>query len=294
MEKDMPVANELKREVQQHWEMDPCNTRYARFAEPGQFFRELRRVRYAKEPNILELAKFEQAKGLRVLEIGIGAGIDFERWVRHGANSVGVDFTAQGISLTKQCLESEGHRSDSYLLLRADAESLPFEDESFDIVYSYGVLHHTPDTQKAFQNAFRVLREGGKFKCMIYHSPSWTTINLWLYHGLLKLRPWKSLKQVAFQNLESPGTKTYTVQEALDLAQKAGFSSIRIKLFLDCGDLLDFQLGKKYEKNLLVRAAVRLYPRWLVQWLDGRKSRLGTTMHIEGIKGWRRAGRFTF
>jgi ubiquinone/menaquinone biosynthesis C-methylase UbiE len=268
-----------------YWDNEPCNTRYAENSNRLQFFKELNRIRNEKEPNILELARFESAQGLRVLEIGVGAGVDFSNWLRHGADAVGVDFTEQAISLTRENATLQGYSPGSYELLRADAEHLPFEDASFDIVYAYGVLHHTPDTQAAFQEAFRVLREGGKLKCMIYHAPSWMAINLWVYHALFRLQLWKSLKQVAFEKLESPGTKVYTVREAQDLARRAGFTECSIKLYLDCGDLLDFKLGKKYERNALVKAAMRLYPRKLVGWLDGRRCRLGTTMHIEAIKG---------
>src|SRR5205814_2117072 len=111
----------------------------------------------------------------------------------------------------------------------ADAENLPFSDESFDVVFSYGVLHHTPDTVRAYAEAWRVLRKGGELRTMIYHSPSVAVINLWLYHGLLKLRPWKSLKQVAFENLESPGTKMYSVPEAQALARQAGIPDPQVK-----------------------------------------------------------------
>lgn len=278
--------NELKRAVQSHWEQEPCNTRYSSAPDRLQFFKELERIRYGEEPDILKLAQFESARGLRVLEIGVGAGVDFCMWVRHGARAVGVDLTDRGLSLTREYLELEGHSPTSFLLLRADAERLPFEDESFDVVYAYGVLHHTPDTLGAFREAYRVLRKGGRFRGMIYHSPSWAALNLWLYHGLLKLQPWKSFQRIIFENLESPGTKVYKVREARRLVSRAGYASYQIKLILDAGDLLRMKLGKKYDRNPWVKAALRLYPRRLVQLVDGRHTRFGTTMHIEATKGF--------
>jgi len=276
--------NQLKRDVKTYWEAEPCNTRYS--GAPGrlQFFRELERARYAAEPNILDLADFRSARGRRVLEIGVGAGVDFCQWVRHGARAVGVDLTERGLSLTREYLELTCDTPSCPSLLRADAEHLPFKSDSFDVVYAYGVLHHTPDTLSAFREAFRVLRPGGEFKCMVYHSPSWTALNLWLYHALLKLRPWKTFQQVIFENLESPGTKVYTVGEARRLMSVAGANSCKVRLYLDSGDLLRLKLGRKYEGNRWVKAAVRLYPRRLVRWLDGRNTRFGTTMHIEATK----------
>jgi ubiquinone/menaquinone biosynthesis C-methylase UbiE len=277
-------ANRLKREVQDYWEEEPCNTRYSSAWHRLQFFQELERARYTAEPNILKLAEFETARGRRVLEIGVGAGVDFCGWVRHGARAVGVDLTDRGLSLTREYLKLEGHDPSCSSLLRADAEHLPFKNESFDIVYAYGVLHHTPDTLSAFREAFRVLRRGGQFKCMIYHSPSWTAFSLWVYHALLKLRPWKTLRQVIFENLESPGTKAYSVGQARNLMSQAGASRCQARLYLDSGDLLRLKLGRKYKGNHWVKAALHLYPRQLVRWLDGRNTRFGTTMHLEATK----------
>jgi ubiquinone/menaquinone biosynthesis C-methylase UbiE len=276
--------DDLKSAVQDYWDREPCDTRYARSVERLSWFREIESSRYDSEPNILELAQFEKAKGLDVLEIGVGAGIDFSQWVRVGASAVGTDLTGQALALTKEYLDLQQIDPRSYRLLRADAEQLQFPDESFDIVYAYGVLHHTPNTVAAFREAIRVLRKGGRLKCMIYHSPSWTAINLWLYHGLLKLRPWKSLKKIMFEKLESPGTKAYSVSEARELLRQAGCPQCKITLFLGTGDLMDLKLGRKYDNNVVVRMAQKLYPRKLVKMLDGKQARLGIFMHIETIK----------
>jgi ubiquinone/menaquinone biosynthesis C-methylase UbiE len=275
---------DLKGAVQEYWDREPCDTRNGRSLERLGWFRELESVRYNLEPNILELAHFENAKELKVLEIGVGAGIDFSRWVRAGAIAVGTDFTVRALALTKEYLDLLGVDPGSYQLFKADAEQLEFPNESFDIVYAYGVLHHTPDTLAAFRESFRVLRKGGQLKCMIYHSPSWTGINLWLYHALLKRRPWKSLKKIMFEKLESPGTKAYSVSEARVLLHQAGYPQCKITLHLGTGDLMTMKLGRKYENNLIVKVARKLYPRKLIKMLDGKRARLGIFMHIEAIK----------
>lgn len=277
------LGTELKEAVKQHWEKEPCNTRYADPSDRLKFFKDLEATRYRNEPNILELAEFEKARGLRVLEIGVGAGIDFCNWVRNGAIATGIDLTKHGLLLTEEHLDLEGIAPSTYKLMRADAEDLPFPDESFDIVYSFGVLHHSPNTGVAFKNAFRVLRRGGQFKAMIYHAPSWCALNLWLYHAVFKLKPWKTFKRVVFENLESPGTKVYTVKEARELALSAGFTECKIKLFLGTGDLMSLKLGPKYEGNRVVKLAQKLYPARLIELLDP-KAKFGNTMHIEAVK----------
>jgi ubiquinone/menaquinone biosynthesis C-methylase UbiE len=271
----------LKEAVKEHWEQEPCNTRYSSAADREQYFAELERSRYELEPRIHGLARFAEGRGKTVLEIGVGAGVDFTNWVRAGAQATGVDLTEAGIALTRERLESEGLPPERYLLLTTDAERLPLPDAAFDIVYAYGSLHHTPDTPRAFREAARVLKPGGELRAMIYHSPSWTAINLWLYHGLLKLKPWLSLKRVVFDHLESPGTKVYTVPEARALLTQAGLEPVEVSTWLDIGDLMEIKLGPKYDRNKIVRLAMRLYPRPLVR-LFGHG--LGCTMHLVARK----------
>jgi ubiquinone/menaquinone biosynthesis C-methylase UbiE len=271
----------LKSAVKEHWEKEPCNTRYSSASDRRQYFAELNRVRYRLEPNIEELARFSEGGGKRVLEIGIGYGIDFCNWVRAGADATGVDLTEAAIALTREHLDLDHVSPDRYTLMTADAENLPLPDSTFDIAYAYGSLHHTPDTRRAFREAARVLKPGGELRAMIYHSPSWTAINLWLYHGLLKLRPWRSLKQVVYDNLESPGTKVYTVSEATALLAQAGLEPQEVSVRLDCGDLMEMKLSAKYERNPIVRLAMMLYPRPLIRAFGNR---LGNTMHLVGKK----------
>jgi ubiquinone/menaquinone biosynthesis C-methylase UbiE len=98
-----------------------------------------------------------------------------------------------------------------------DAEALNFPDESFDIVYSWGVLHHSPDTPKAISEVFRVLKQGGGARIMIYHKWSMIGYMLWVLYALLRLRPWITLTEIYSKYLESPGTKAYSVGEARQL-----------------------------------------------------------------------------
>lgn len=113
-----------KEDVKRFWEQEACGERYG--AEQD-------RLRYKLEPEILGFADFDSAVGKRVLEIGVGMGADFLRWVRVGAVATGVDLTERAVELTTQRLLGEGLQADIRV---ADAESLPFADDHFDIVYS--------------------------------------------------------------------------------------------------------------------------------------------------------------
>ena len=122
----------------------------------------------------------------------------------------------------------KGLDGEEHDLRTADAERLPFEDSAFDIVYSYGVFHHTPDTEAALAEAHRVLKPGGELRTMIYHVPSWTGFTLWVRYGLLVGRPFISQKQAVFERLESPGTKAYTLEEAKALFTLAGLQEVSV------------------------------------------------------------------
>jgi SAM-dependent methyltransferase len=201
-------AEDVKARVKEHWEEEPCGTSTAG-AEPNtvEFFAEVERERYRLEPYIPAFAEFERWSGRRVLEVGVGLGTDFIRFVRAGADAVGVDLTEAAVDAVGRRLANEGLHAEVRV---ADAEALPFPDESFDLVYSYGVLHHTPDTERAVAEVRRVLRPDGEARIMLYSRRSWLALGAWLRWGLGRGRPWHSISRVLAEHLESPGTKAYT------------------------------------------------------------------------------------
>ncbi len=165
------MAEDLKARVHDFWQANPCGTKFAR-AEIGtrQFFDEVERHRYATEWHIPEVIQFERWRNRDVLEVGCGLGTDGINFARAGARYTGIDLTESSIELVEKRFELERLKA---CLQVADAEALPFEDASFDLVYSHGVLHHTPDTQRAIDELHRVLRPGGAAMVMLYHKRSY-------------------------------------------------------------------------------------------------------------------------
>ena len=214
-----------KSRVQAFWEADPCGAAHGEAPEgTPEFFAQVERKRNELEPFIARYADFPLTRGQRVLEIGVGAGTDFVRFARAGADATGVDLTEHAIRLVRQRLDNEGLEAH---LQQADAEVLPFEDEAFDRVYSWGVLHHTPDTARAVREAVRVLAPGGRLCVMLYARHSWVAYGLWAKHALLKGRPTRSLADVLAHHMESEGTKGFTVRELRDMF--AGLEDLRIE-----------------------------------------------------------------
>ncbi|PWB95154.1 class I SAM-dependent methyltransferase [Methylosinus sporium] len=272
------VRCELKARVRDHWELETCGTRYGEDHDRLAWFREIAENRIRLEPYILDFARFPEADGRQILEIGVGAGTDFEQWCRYAAHATGVDLTEAAIALTAEHLRLEGISESRFTLRTADAEALPFEDKTFDIVYSWGVLHHTPNTERAYREAYRVLKPGGVMRTMIYHIPSWTGIMLYVAHGLLKGRIALGLRSAIFNHLESPGTKAYTCAEGRRLAADVGFDSVVVTTRLGPGDLLEIKPSRRY-RGWAARLAWMFYPRPLVRLLGDR---FGLYLLIEG------------
>lgn len=264
-----------KSDVKAHWEGEPCGTRGISPTDRKAFFRQVESERYSLEPYLLDFARFDRGRGKQVLEIGVGTGTDFINWVRNGAVATGIDLTERGALLTQERLRLERLKADVYV---GDAENLPFSSNTFDLVYSYGVLHHTPNTEQAIYEVHRTLKQGGRALIMIYHIPSWTGFMLWFIHCLGKNRPWKGAKWAIYHHLESPGTKAYTVAEARKLF--SCFSTVSIRTQIGLGDLLLMRPGQNYQGRYF-KLAWALYPRWAVKLMGNR---LGLFMFIEAIK----------
>src|SRR4029453_6475869 len=161
----------LKDQVRAFWQANPCGNKFSD-AEPGtrRFYELVEAHRYDKEWHIPIAAGFESARGLRVLEVGCGLGTDGAQFAGAGADYTGVDLTDAAVELAQRrftLFQLPGK------FQTADAENLDFPDNSFDVVYSHGVLHHTPDTARAVQEIHRVLKPGCRAIVMLYHRGSY-------------------------------------------------------------------------------------------------------------------------
>jgi len=243
----------LKNEVAHFWNVEPCGSRYV---GASLDFEVHSRTRYALEPYIHRFAQFSASQGKRVLEIGVGIGSDYVEWLKAGAIATGVDLSAQSIERARFRCQQSGLVPD---LRVADAEDLPFNQCTFDILYSYGVMHHSPDTQHCLNEAWRVLKPGGEVRIMLYHHRSLTGLMLWLQFGIWRRQ---SLRRCVYERLESPGTKTFTKDEVRDLMQN--FEHVQIEQVFSPGDLLLHEPSKRFRAPIH-RLAWMLFPRRLVR-----------------------------
>ncbi len=214
--------------VREYWDAQPCGTRGTR-TEVGSaaFFDEVERVRYRLESFILRLVEFPRWQGKKVLEVGCGLGTDTLQFLRAGAQVTALDLSARSVALAAARARQVGQTA---LFLNADAERLPFGNDVFDLVYSWGVLHHTPDTLGAIEEVRRVLRPGGTALVMLYHRRSLLAFLVWLRYGLFRGRPLRSVSTLLARHMESPGTKAYRAREVRQMFRR--FSRARVQPIL--------------------------------------------------------------
>jgi ubiquinone/menaquinone biosynthesis C-methylase UbiE len=157
-----------KEQAKAQWNNTPCDSQEGD-TEELDYYLSVERKRYQDAPWIKELFRFDQYQGKKVLEIGFGQGTDLCQFALAGADCFGVDITQRHYELAQRNFELRNLKAQLFL---EDASKLHFEDNTFDAVYSLGVLHHTPDTIRCISEAYRVLKRGGEFMLGLYHRDS--------------------------------------------------------------------------------------------------------------------------
>ena len=203
------TGDAYKGEVQKQWNANPVGSETARVGQPHtlDWFRDVERYRYQVYARWMpEVMEFATHAGERVLEIGGGMGTDLAQFASHGAIVTDVDLSAGHLQLAEENFRLRGLTG---RFIHHDAESLPFEDGSFDLVYSNGVLHHTPNTRRAAAEIFRVLRPRGRVMAMVYAENSlqyWRNLvwRLGLKNGDLASR---SMGEIMSRTVERSGNE---------------------------------------------------------------------------------------
>jgi len=207
--------------IKNYWETRTPGIRHSKM-RPGTrgFLNELESKRYTRHyAYLLKEGEFEKHKGERVLEIGCGMGIDLLQFAKGGAIVTGIDLTENAIQYAKKHFEHRNMIGDFQVM---NSETLEFRENTFDLVYSFGVLHHTVDIEKAISEIYRVLKPGGKTIIMLYHKGFRYYFKIHLYYGIIRAEYLKyGVKDIVNQRTEeffhSPITRVYTRQKAKDL-----------------------------------------------------------------------------
>ncbi len=222
---------------------------------------ERRSLRYSLQDYMQDAIPFEHLKGKLVLEIGSGSGIDSAEFARHGARVVSLDFTQNGTVGTRDLFREAALESD---VIRANAHKLSFRQESFDCVYSFGVLHHIPEVAPVIGEVARILKPSGEFICMLYNKNSLLyAYSILFAHRGEGLTEEELVSRYSERVLGCPFTRAYSKEEARELLAPF-FDNIETGIHYNAIDLPDqrkvkFNLPDKYELgwHILVRARRR-------------------------------------
>jgi 2-polyprenyl-3-methyl-5-hydroxy-6-metoxy-1,4-benzoquinol methylase len=172
--------------VREYWNGRPCNIRHStKSIGTKEYFDEVEARKYLVEPHIPGFAEFDRWKGKKVLEIGCGIGTDTIRFARAGADVTAVDVSDKSLEIARQRAEVYG-LSDRVRFYNANAEELSafLPSEPFDLVYSFGVIHHTPHPERVIEQvAKHFVKPGSTVKIMVYHRWSWKVLWILLTYG---------------------------------------------------------------------------------------------------------------
>jgi SAM-dependent methyltransferase len=164
--------------VKAYWDSRPCNIRHSKKPIGSkEYFDEVETRKYYVEPHIPGFAQFARWKGKRVLEVGCGIGTDTLNFARAGAQVTAVDLSTESLAVAKQRAEVFGFK-DQVKFYQADAERLSetVPVERYDLVYSFGVIHHTPQPTRAAAQIRKYLGPDSELRLMVYAKNSWKNI----------------------------------------------------------------------------------------------------------------------
>jgi ubiquinone/menaquinone biosynthesis C-methylase UbiE len=228
------TGDAYKDQVQNQWNQNPVGSQHARGSQPHtlDWFLEVERHRYETyAPWMPRVMEFADHAGQDVLEVGGGIGTDLAQFARHGARVTDLDLAAGHLQLAEENFRLRGLEG---RFIHHDAETLPFGDGAFDLVYSNGVLHHTPNTSAVVREIHRVLRPGGRAIVMLYAEDSlhyWRK-QVWQFGVKDGLLDQVSMGEIMSRTVErsaneaKPLVKVYTKARAAALF--AGFTSVEI------------------------------------------------------------------
>jgi 2-polyprenyl-3-methyl-5-hydroxy-6-metoxy-1,4-benzoquinol methylase len=212
--------------VREYWNRRPCNIRHST-KTPGsrEYFDEVEHRKYFVESHIPGFAEFPRWQGKHVLEIGCGIGTDTMNFARHGASVTAVDLSEKSLEMARKRAEVCG-LADRIQFYHGSAETLTtvVPVDTYDLVYSFGVIHHTPHPDRVLEQIRDYVRPGSTVKIMVYHRRSWKVFWILMTYG--KGQFWK-LPEIVARNSEAetgcPVTYTYTKREFRELLEQHGF-----------------------------------------------------------------------
>ncbi len=210
-----------------------------------RFFSEIQAVMPWKKIPFDNLINFDALKDESVLEIGTGIGSHAELISQYAKSYVGIDLTRFSYEKTLKRLQLNNSK-ENYEIIEMNAEQLLFSNDSFDQVWSWGVIHHSASTKNILNEIFRVLKPEGSAKLMVYHRGWWNYYFVgFVFHGIIKagFLKHKTLSSVVQANTDGAIARYYTIKSWKNLSNNL-FSVESVLISGNRADLFPIPRGK--------------------------------------------------
>jgi 2-polyprenyl-3-methyl-5-hydroxy-6-metoxy-1,4-benzoquinol methylase len=248
--------------VSAYWNARPCNIRHSpKPVGAKEYFDEVEARKYFVEPHIPGFAEFERWRGKKVLEIGCGIGTDTMNFARHEAQVTAVDLTEKSLEVARQRAKVLGLEK-SIRFIQANAEELSsyVPVEPYDLIYSFGVIHHTPHPERVIEEIRQYVKPGSSVRIMVYHRWSWKV--LWILFGYGKGQFWKLDRLIAqYSEAQTGCPVTYSYSRA------AGRKLLEDNGFLTTKAFVDHIFPYRIPDYAQYRYKKVWYFRWMPRWL---------------------------
>lgn len=239
-------------DVRNYWNNRPCNIRHStKDVGSREYFDEVEARKYFVKPHIPQFADFARWKGKRVLEISCGIGADTMSFARAGASVTAVDLSDESLRVARRRAEAFGLQ-DRITFIRANAEQLSdfVPAETYDLVYSFGVIHHTPHPENVIREIRKYMGPHSELKIMVYNRYSWKVLWILLKHG--KGAFWRLDELVAKYSeaqTRCPVTYSYSHVSIKNLLQGFDVKNIMVDHIFPCS--IPEYKGHEYKKDVV-------------------------------------------
>jgi 2-polyprenyl-3-methyl-5-hydroxy-6-metoxy-1,4-benzoquinol methylase len=253
-------------QVQEFWDRRPCNIRHSpRQVGSREYFDDVEARKYFVEPHIPHFAQFGRWQGKKVLEIGCGIGTDTINFARHGADVTAVELSEKSLEIARQRAQVYGFQDRiQFYLGNAEELTQSVPIESYDLIYSFGVIHHTPQPERVIEQMRHYTRPDSTVKIMVYHRYAWKVF--WILFTYGRGRFWRLAELVARHSEAETGcpvTYTYTKREVQELLNSCGFRVTEVWVDHIFPYHIPDYVQYRYVKVWYFRWMPRLFFRWL-------------------------------
>lgn len=254
-------------QIREYWDSRPCNIRHSPSpVGTRQYFDEVEARKYFVEPHIPRFAQFERWQGKKVLEIGCGIGTDTVNFARHGAYVTAVELSEESLKIAKQRVEVYGLQDHVRFHLGNAEELTRFVPvEPYDLIYSFGVIHHTPRPERVVEQMRYYTHPNTTVKIMVYHRYAWKVLWILLTYG--KGQFWRLAELVAEHSEAQTGcpvTYTFTRREVRKLLEESGFQVT--EMWVD--HIFPYRVPDYVKYRYVKVWYFRWMPRRLFRWLE--------------------------